>query len=474
MIVFRIILILAIPVSSFAQVANWEPAGMPMYPNDIRCIYNDTVDDLLYVGGYIKPTIVGNDQNQKLCVYDGSSWDCFDSFGGPIEAIIRFDGELFVGGWFCEINGNAMCGGARWDGSDWHPLTNWEPIQGGVINNFKVWNDELYAFGSFDSINGKELHGIAKWTGSDWESVNDFYAGQYLDGFYVTDATMFQGKLYVAGNFNYDGVADLLVFDQGEWRAVEGSFHGSLNVVTRIQVYKDELYAIGSISKPAGNVGHGIQKWDGQFWTQVGDGIADTDGTQTNGFTNVREMVVHNDLLYVVGPYRWVSGLEAPCGVGRWDGQQWCTDTTLQLQQGADAIGFYHDTLFIGFSKNDSIVNGEQTRCILKYTEVDIQDTCSEVYPVGTNELAVQQLSDQFKVYPNPAADAVNISWDNLNIGRIEVTLSDIRGAVVYREDVFGSSKSTTMPLSGIEPGVYLLSLSSNTESLSAVKLVVQ
>lgn len=450
----RFILILAIPVSSLAQVANWEPAGMPMHPRDIRCIYNDTVNDLLYVGGYIKPTVVGNDQNQKLCIYDGTSWDCFGSFGGPIEAVIRFGDDLFVGGWFCTINGTPICGMARYDGSNWHPLANWEPIGGGVITNFKVLNGELYALGSFDSIYGKDLHGIAKWTGNDWESVYDFYEGATSTGSgQVYDVVKFQGKLYVAGNFNYNGIVDMAVYDQGEWRDVGGSFYGGFNVITKLQVYKEELYAIGSISKPAGNVGHGIQKWNGQFWTQVGDGTADIDGSQTSAFTNVREMLVHNDYLYVVGPYRWVSGVPAPSGVGRWDGQQWCTDTSYHLQQGADAIGFYHDTLYIGFSRNDSIVNGQQTRCLVKYTGVDIQDSCSKVYPVGFAEQDLQHQSNKLVIYPNPTTGIIRIDGE---ISLFQFEVFDLIGNSVKS----GMTSTRSIDLSSLPQGAYVVRLS--------------
>lgn len=463
--VLRAFLVLFIPISGLAQTANWEPAELPYPTNDIRCIYNDTVGDRLYLGGWIK---VGSGASSKIAIYDGSGWETLGKFSGPIETIISFGNGLLVGGGFSTVNDENIMGAVLWDGNNWVALTDWDPNKIGWALNFRVLDGDIYMLGAFDSIKWNEIHGIAKWNGGGWDAVHDFYVGATSTGSgIVRDAAIYKGKLYVAGNFDYNGITDMAVYDNGEWKKVGEGFTGGYNSIYQLEVYKDELYAIGNIYKFEGNVGHGIQKWDGQFWTNVGDGLQDLGGGQQY-YLNGNKMVVHGDYLYVVGGYHWVSNIPSYAGVARWDGQQWCSDTTLKTEGGATALGFYHDTLFVGFGPNDSLINGVNTNCLAKYTGVELADTCSEVYPVGVNE-SNRFSGGRLDVYPNPSSNLLQVSFPSHWGGAASVRVFSIDGHVVMPVSKVTTQGGAGLSVEGLPPGVYMLEATQGAQRATAV-----
>lgn len=71
-----------------------------------------------------------------------------------------------------------------------------------------------------------------------------------------------------------------------------------------------------------------------------------------------------------------------------------------------------------------------------------------------------------FEVYPNPAGTFINLSGNGLNQGALEITLSDINGAVVYN-----GLNQQTINLESVKNGLYFLTV--KTELGSAVKKIV-
>jgi surface protein len=69
--------------------------------------------------------------------------------------------------------------------------------------------------------------------------------------------------------------------------------------------------------------------------------------------------------------------------------------------------------------------------------------------------------SKPLKVYPNPATDFINLEFDGIVPSYFNVLIMDMSGKVVYQLDgVETESNQYTLPLNGIESGMYIVKLS--------------
>src|SRR5690606_26791928 len=166
----------------------------------------------LYVGGpFLRADGIAA---QRIARFDGSS---FAPLGqglgnGEVNALAGFDDgsgpALFAAGSFTTAGGVTANRIARWNGSDWSPLT--VAANNGVnstVNAMIVWNDgtgpALYATGFFTSAGGTAVNRIARWNGMTWQPL----AGG-LDGAGYALAVHDDGSgeaLYVGGTFSNAG-----------------------------------------------------------------------------------------------------------------------------------------------------------------------------------------------------------------------------------------------------------------------------
>lgn len=436
-------------LSAAAQTNQWVAAGMPAYGHSVRTLYVDTANDLLYAGGNIE--VFGNSSTEySLTVYDGHSWDTLGRFSGPVFSILNFEGDLYVGGLFHLVNEKPIVGLAKYDGTTWTDPTGFDP---GYVARIRVIDDTLYIAGVFDIINGDSIHSIAKYNGDHWLSVYDF-PGQ-LGGATINDFIIYKGDFFVAGNFVINNTSDLLVYENSSWQPVGNGISGGFNEAVELEVYKDNLYVSGTIDKAAGNVGHGIQKWDGQFWTEVGSSLQRIEG-QESGQITIRELEKYNSYLYASGTFLFAEDVPAPQGIALWNGQQWCALNDTSFSPGSTVnLAFFHDTLFAGGSRTTMGFNG-----LAKYDGKYLPDTCGELFPVGQQELLHHAQKD-LMVYPNPTNDLVNLEWSG-NDQSYAVKIFDVHGRLVVSEQHLSLRESHRHVIATKEltSGLYYISIS--------------
>lgn len=102
---------------------------------------------------------------------------------------------------------------------------------------------------------------------------------------------------------------------------------------------------------------------------------------------------------------------------------------------------------------------------------LDVPDPCAN----NGIEEPVQTTFD-FNVYPNPADRAVTLSFSDFDpIGKVEVTVADMKGVVVIRNQYYSDFNElrTEMPLDKLAPGVYTISVRGK-ETYSVKKLIVK
>lgn len=102
---------------------------------------------------------------------------------------------------------------------------------------------------------------------------------------------------------------------------------------------------------------------------------------------------------------------------------------------------------------------------------LDVPDPCAQ----NGIEEPIQTTFD-FNVYPNPADRAVTLSFSDTDpIGKVEVTVSDMKGVVVIRNQYYSDFNElrTEMSLDKLAPGVYTISVRGK-ETYSVKKLIVK
>lgn len=71
--------------------------------------------------------------------------------------------------------------------------------------------------------------------------------------------------------------------------------------------------------------------------------------------------------------------------------------------------------------------------------------------------------NNEFKVYPNPAKEQVTIECPENSVGK-DIVMTDLNGRVILRKEI--TSIKQSISLDSISPGLYIISISKNNESI--------
>ncbi|HWB19956.1 MAG TPA: hypothetical protein VG711_06625, partial [Phycisphaerales bacterium] len=182
----------------------------------------------LFVGGYFKT--INGESAIGITRWDGTNWHNFSPGLGPADGIdtevtgaVVYNGDLIIGGKFTSVDGVAANGIARWDGKAWHAMGG--GVQGtngngpAFVREFAEFNGNLYVGGYFLNVDGQQAENLAMWDGTTWHAIvpgaND----------YVTALSVHQNKLYAGGYFTtIAGVSanHVAVFDGVQWESLDG------------------------------------------------------------------------------------------------------------------------------------------------------------------------------------------------------------------------------------------------------------
>jgi hypothetical protein len=66
--------------------------------------------------------------------------------------------------------------------------------------------------------------------------------------------------------------------------------------------------------------------------------------------------------------------------------------------------------------------------------------------------------SDKMIVYPNPVLDELNIQFDEIPTGKLQIRVNDLQGRELAKYGI-AASKNCTLPVSFLKPGLYILSI---------------
>jgi hypothetical protein len=239
--------------------------------------------------------------------WDGSTWhNLAASNTGSALVLYVHNGDLYVGGSF-QTNFTSLGTNPAHSIARWNPVTNlWDNLNSisvdGSVRALASWNGELIVGGSFSILGGNPHHGIARWNGSSWISMG-LTAGN------VTTIQPFIGGLYVGGGGLNDGTTNMGALGRwsgGSWSSVGGTFPGSISDMT---VYNGRLIIAGAY---ANGGSPNILQFDGTSDLGLGSGIG----------TTVLTMLPYAGVLFVGGSFTTADGI-AMNRMAIWNGSGW-------------------------------------------------------------------------------------------------------------------------------------------------------
>lgn len=104
-----------------------------------------------------------------------------------------------------------------------------------------------------------------------------------------------------------------------------------------------------------------------------------------------------------------------------------------------------------------------------------LPDPCASYQTSIDDELAFEEASFDFEIFPNPASNEITIRVSAAEkIGKLQIRITNIQGMVYSLEEVYSDNTAwlKTSRLQGILPGVYVVTLSRKNEKLSKRLLI--
>jgi len=399
---------------------------------------------------------------------NGTYQNCVNGNMPFVMTFCEFNGELYVGGNFTSIGGIVSHGIARWNGNTWNTLTNGSFLQTCVFDiveyNGKMYftSDKLYEwngsnFTDFTYFNvnyqqtmpvgGTDLHvfnnelyivgnnDILKFNGTNFSQIDD-------DNLTVNCIEDFNNEIYIGTN------SGLFKYQNGNWINCNG-VASSTPIIGDLETYNNELFVSGIFTSIGGLAVNHLAKYNGTNWSSPNFVI----GYNPVGTGSLKKM--NNELYYtnVSAPILGNTQVIITSPVIKYNGTQWITISLNGFNSGLATI-FYNNELYLGgyFS-------------FIPYTPspINVQGFAKldpSIVSIENNTLSNIHLS------PNPTSSEITITSDKFT--NEPYTLYDQMGRTVGSGRLAGTS--TTLSLSNLSKGIYILKVQGAYESAIVVK----
>lgn len=240
----------------------------------------------------------GATQGRNIAVWDGQYWQGLaQSVDGPISTACVHNGELIVGGAFTQINGVTANRIARWDGVSWQPLGSGASFStaAATVTSLVSFDGKLYVAGDFDSIDGFPANRSASWDGAQWREESA--GGAPLQKFQIVGST-----LYACTYPRSQTLTNVVRKSMDGWEVVGSPF---TTLYPAIQDFRGETLA-------AGYQNAGLSRFSDGDWRPLVNG--------ENG--TIRCSAIFQGQLLVGGRFQSIGGVAAH-SLARWDGNHW-------------------------------------------------------------------------------------------------------------------------------------------------------
>lgn len=307
---------------------------------------NATVQSMTFLSGQL--FVAGNFTNAAgiaqadyVARWTGSQWLALGSSANGLDGalndvartILATTDDIYVGGSFTNVAGIATADYvARWTTAAWTAVDN--GTSGMLLGTFvyalgfktTASGYELYIGGNFTNVGGvATADRIARWNGTAWSGLGSNGAGDgaIANGF-VEAIAIHAGDIYIGGGFtNAAGIAeaDFVARYDGSWHALgsNGAGNGAIGYeVMSLLANGSDLYVGGGYINAAGiPQADSLAKWNGTSWSALGSSANGLDGA-FGPSTQILDMLVLNDRLYVGGAFATVAGISGANYVAAW------------------------------------------------------------------------------------------------------------------------------------------------------------
>lgn len=302
----------------------------------------------LYIGSGSPPTTFSGNSFRGICTLDGSTVDSLDSgVDGYASDVEWFNGKLIVGGLFSYAGGPT-----QWSIPFTRRLAAWDSINGwssitplnspdNAVNSIIEFQGNLYIGGYFVNVNNVSTSRIAKWNGTTWSGVG---GGVSNGNPHVNSMAIYHGQLYVAGGFQSAGTSNIPVWYIARWNGTQWDSVGrgtNFEVMSLVvDTVRDVLYAAGGFTRAGDTAAYGIAMWNDTIWSPVGSGFDTLWGT--------RCLAVYNGELYAGGANSTITSQgDTLRNIYKYNGTKW-----VGLDGGANGqvenMCVYHGNLYVG------------------------------------------------------------------------------------------------------------------------------
>ena len=219
-----------------------------------------------------------------------------NGLNGRLESAADHQGQLYVGGNFTMAGGAFAASLARWDGQNWHAVSD-VGLDGkvGTVSALLSQGEDLYVAGRFDRVGQVATKSVARIRNGEVFAMS-------LDTFFqptVSSMAWFNGELVIGGEFNVvNEVAlnNIARWSGQSWQPLSSGVSAIQSPsVNALKVFGNELIAGGSFSLAGGVSAQHIAAWNGTQWRAVGNGFSNSQ------FRIVTDLTVYQSNLVIAG-----------------------------------------------------------------------------------------------------------------------------------------------------------------------------
>jgi hypothetical protein len=414
---------------------------------EVHELYADEAEGKLYVGGsFVK--VDGNIIASNIAyVTEQNNVYTWHKMGGgvngPVYAIAKFDGKIFVAGNFTMAGYESVTNVAYWDGTDWHSAG----CTYGEIKDLIVYKNELYACGDFDVCAALSDVNVAKWNGTMWQQMPGL-TGR------VNTMEVMGDDLVLGGAFLYGSDTSNVV----RWNAQSyyHAFDNSIgNEVMDFEWYHDTLYAACKHTMPV-QLTNTLMQLSGNEW-KAPTSLSFLEFSSTMGATSFNTLCVDGNSMMTGGNFRYLpmTGIYGDNCIAITNGQ--INGNWFLLDSAVNKMVRFKGQLFAG----GKFKHGGE------FSTIELNGMARR----GAT-LHIPELRDDYKVniFPNPVNGRTIIIENNFEADQL--ILTDISGRQLLSRPLKAKTVKQQVTLPAVASGVYIIGIS-NVKGEKILKKVV-
>ena len=422
-------------LTAFSQ--NWTSLGQGLN-KQVETLLPDTATNLLYAGGEFDSS--GTIQLNHVGFWDGVQWNALGSgFDGLVMALAIYNGELYATGNFTHSDTSSLNYIAKWDGANWVNVGGGLNGTGLSLFNF---NGDLYAGGNFTRAGNQPCKYIAKWDGVSWQSL-DTNIVSTNSGFTLMSIGSFQNELVIGGNFIAEGNANnISILKSGIWQPLST---GTNSWITSMQELNNELIVTGFFNQAGSVASICIAKWNGSSWLPF-PGLASS--------LVLCNTIINNNLVFGGYSNSFLNGSISSHCIANYNltNQNWSGIST-GMTNSVNALATMGNVLYAGGQFDTAGAFSIKNIAKIDATTLSIKGNL--------------QVNTQILIYPNPAADVLNVKFTLQQSAPVKLALYDITGRNILTTDPINKSDGNiTLNTTAIPAGIYFLKLESGNNKV--------